>query len=73
MNPTLDLINTKAQLLSKLGFTNSKQEIIWYLEQLDLLTMEQLYTNNIILKTGKANYLARYSYLILFSKYSFII
>jgi release factor glutamine methyltransferase len=52
MNPTLDLINTKAQLLSKLGFTNSKQEIIWYLEQLDLLTMEQLYTNNIILNNN---------------------
>ena len=52
VNPTLELITTKAQLLYKLGFTNSKQEIIWYLEQLNLLTMEQLYTNNIILNNN---------------------
>mgnify|MGYP006083123563 CR=1 FL=1 len=52
MNPTLDLIKTKAQLLSKLGFTNCKQEMIWYLEHLNLLTMEELYTNNLNLNTN---------------------
>ena len=52
MNPTLDLIKTKAQLLSKLGFTNCKQEIIWYLEHLNLLTMEELYSNDVTLNNN---------------------
>ena len=46
-NPTLDLIEQTGKILSNLGITNGKQEIIWYLEYKQLLTLSQLYTNNI--------------------------
>ena len=46
-NPTLDLIEQTGKILSNLGIANGKQEIIWYLEYKQLLTLSQLYTNNI--------------------------
>ena len=46
-NLTLELISKTAQDLLQLGITNSKQEIIWYLEQHKLLNLTNLYTNNV--------------------------
>jgi len=46
-NPTLDFITKKANSLKKLGFSNTKKEIIWYLEHKKILTLSQLYTNHI--------------------------
>ena len=46
-NPILDLILKTAKDLKQLGFTNSKNEIIWYLEQKQLITLSQLYANDI--------------------------
>ena len=46
-NPTLDLISKTAKDLKQLGFTNSKNEIIWYLEHKQLITLKQLYAKDL--------------------------
>jgi len=46
MNPVLEMIQKYATMLKKSNISNGKQEIIWYLESKNLLSQEQLYSNN---------------------------
>ena len=45
INSILDMIHSYNQKLKRLNINNGKQEIIWYLESQNLLSLEELYSN----------------------------
>jgi len=47
VNTLLELINKKSKVLTNLGITNARNEIIWYLESCDSTIQTKVYTHNI--------------------------
>ena len=59
-NSALDMIRKYDAKLKHANISNGKQEIIWYLESKNLLSQEQLYSNNYIASQSIENAIKSY-------------